>query len=222
MPCALCVDVNSVHWFPSSKLRKPTELTPPSHHNQQHTTVTNMKVLLATLALLAIVSAQSAAFEDGDSAAEYSSDYVERIKAIAGIFNAGTNDVDDRGLLSDINIIGNFIGGKKNRIDAINDFGGDFSGFGKRNLFDVTGSDDQQTTDRLFNVLFPQRARAAARVARMARAANMYSAVAKRFGASYDDFSLLRDLDVIGNFIGGKENRIDAINGYKGIGSGAF
>ncbi|PRP81776.1 hypothetical protein PROFUN_08394 [Planoprotostelium fungivorum] len=175
-----------------------------------------MKLLLVTvgLAALCLVSAQSFKAAGPGGAASYQSDQVSRLLTIASVLKGGENDADDRGLLSDINIIGNFIGGKKNRIDAINGFGGDFSGFGRKRNFDELfggyGDDvtDFSLIDAVYQLVTPHRKAA--------------SSPFGGYAAATDDFSLLRDLNVIGNFIGGKENRIDAINGYKGIGSGAF
>ncbi|PRP89836.1 hypothetical protein PROFUN_00178 [Planoprotostelium fungivorum] len=169
-----------------------------------------MKVLLLTLGLaVCLVSAGSFAAEGPAGAVAYKSNEASRLLAIASILRGGEDDADDRGLLSDINIIGNFIGGKKNRIDAINDFGGDFSGFGNKRNF-LSGAFGQSDDDFVFDLV-------QSILARSNRAGSL-----KRSSGSADPLSILRDLNVIGNFIGGKENRIDAINGYKGIGSGAF
>ncbi|PRP87180.1 hypothetical protein PROFUN_01442 [Planoprotostelium fungivorum] len=190
----------------------------------QTANITNtMKTILLALGLAAVCLASadgSFAAAGPDGAVKYSSNEAARLLSIASILNGGTNDVDDRGLLSDINIIGNFIGGKKNRIDAINDFGGDFSGFAKRSDFlgDTFGcfryynGENFSLVDLIYDLLTPHR---------QSQATSAFFGM-KRYAALTDDFSLLRDLNVIGNFIGGKENRIDTINRYKGIGSGAF
>ncbi|PRP82926.1 hypothetical protein PROFUN_06703 [Planoprotostelium fungivorum] len=188
----------------------------PCTDNNIHTI---MKVLLLTMGLaFCLVSAGSFKAEGPEGAVSYKSDEVSRILAIASILKGAQNDADDRGLLSDINIIGNFIGGKKNRIDAINDFGGDFSGYGQKkrsfdDIFGRTGTDfsDFSLVDIVYGLVTPHTYRQSSPFDNL-----------KRYAVATQDFSLLRDLNVIGNFIGGKENRIDAINGYKGIGSGAF
>jgi len=261
-----------------------------------------MKMILftASMALLCMASAGSASFG-------YESTEAERLQAITSILRGGQDAREGSGLLSDISVISNLIGGRKNRIDAANSFGGDFSGSSKRasfrsfvddGIFGNCREEEISLIDAVTDLITPHYREVSSEVKRdmlegsfsgsngvlgggnfrgqsefslvdavrslvtphreydnnnfaglnkrgvlselgrdysadkdsivdalrniIAPQNNNYAPAVKRSITNAQAFAILRDLNVISNLIGGEDNRIGAVNGYKGIGSGAF
>ncbi|PRP81539.1 hypothetical protein PROFUN_10901 [Planoprotostelium fungivorum] len=183
-------------------------------------------IFAACMALFCVVSA-SAPIEPPTA------EEIARFASFASMIRETDSD-DHHSFIEDVNVVSNFLGGKKNRLDFVNIFGGDFAGFGKRSFPDVGA--DQQTAalmkaiDRIMSMkkvtnplkrnLNSETTRASFIERLMADKFSSFSDNA--FDFDFEDVQFIRDLNILGNFVGGTENRFDALNFFKGAGAGSF
>ncbi|PRP83221.1 embryonic cell protein 63 [Planoprotostelium fungivorum] len=106
----------------------------------------------------------------------------------------------DVSLLKNINVLGNVVGGQENRGDILNYFRGPFAGSNKRGFFE----EEESFTLEKFS------------------GGQSFFENLLKVQQAYENLSLLRDINVLGNFFGGKQNRLDLANFFQGTDAGSF